>query len=200
MITRTLDAMAAGGVYDHIGGGFARYSVDATWTIPHFEKMLYDQAQLVRAYTHGWYAVTGDEGYRQVVRKPLATCCGTCAIRRAGCIQPRTDAEGEEGKFTVWRPLEVAAVLDGEALTTAALGWWGITDEGNFEHGTTNPRRAAWRSLHQAAGHRAGRQLLFDAREACGPGLDDKVLTEWNAMFTSALAEAGAAFGRQDWL
>ena len=201
IITRTLDAMAAGGIYDHIGGGFARYSVDNSWTIPHFEKMLYDQAQLVRAYTHGWQ-VTGDERYSQVVEETIGYVLRDMHDPVRGIYSAEdADAEGEEGKFTVWRPDVVAAVLDGDGLTGAALDWWGITPEGNFEHGTTNPRRPLGGALIRPPDIERARQLLFDAREKrVRPGLDDKVLTEWNAMFISALAEAGAAFSRQDWL
>ena len=89
MVTTTLDAMAAGGIYDHLGGGFARYSVDTRWLVPHFEKMLYDQALLIRAYLHAWQ-VTGEARYRQVVERRSTTCCATCAIPTAASTRPRT--------------------------------------------------------------------------------------------------------------
>ncbi len=194
--TTTLDAMASGGIYDHLGGGFARYSVDRRWLVPHFEKMLYDNALLMRLYTHGWQ-VTGADRYRQVVEETAAYLLRPPMRSAAGGIHSAEDAdsEGVEGKFYVWTLAEVTA-LGG----AAAVDWYGVTAEGNWEGKNIlwRPERA---DLLRPPAVEAARRVLFEARqERVRPGLDDKVVTEWNAMAVAALAEAGAAMGRSDWL
>ncbi|MBW3557000.1 MAG: thioredoxin domain-containing protein [Actinobacteria bacterium] len=200
MVTTTLDAMASGGIYDHLGGGFARYSVDAFWMVPHFEKMLYDQAQLVRAYLHGWQ-LTGNRNWRQVAEEIVEYVLRDLRSPEGGLYSAEdADSEGEEGKFYVWRAEEIALVLDPEGLTDAALEWWGVTKAGNFEGANIlhRPRRGQLRRPDEVEQARA---LLFGARQQrVRPGLDDKVLTEWNAMFVSALAEAGAALKKPAWV
>jgi uncharacterized protein YyaL (SSP411 family) len=200
ILTTTLDAMASGGIYDHLGGGFSRYSVDAFWMVPHFEKMLYDQAQLLRAYVHGWQ-VTGNPNWRQVAEKIVEYVLRDLRSPEGGLHSAEdADSEGEEGRFYVWRPEEMAAVLDGAGLTSTAIAWWGVTPSGNFE-GSNILHRPVRGELVRPPEVEEARRLLFEARAGrVRPGLDDKVLTEWNAMFVSALAEAGAALGRQDWL
>ncbi len=200
MLRTTLDAMASGGIYDHIGGGFSRYSVDAFWMVPHFEKMLYDQAQLLRAYVHGWQA-TADPNWRQVAEEIVEYVLRDLRAPEGGLYSAEdADSEGEEGKFYVWRPEELAAVLDDRGLTEAATAWWGVTKAGNFE-GSNILHRPVRGDLVRPPEIETARRLLFEAREQrVRPGLDDKVLTEWNAMFVSALAEAGAAFDRPEWL
>ena len=200
MLTNTLDAMASGGIYDHIGGGFSRYSVDAFWMVPHFEKMLYDQAQLLRAYVHGWQ-VTGEDRFRQVAEEIVEYVLRDLRSPDGGLYSAEdADSEGEEGKFYVWRPEEIAAVLDAEGLTSQATAWYGVTKAGNFE-GSNILHRPVRGDLLRPHEVEQARQLLFDARtQRVRPGLDDKVLTEWNAMFLSALAEGGAAFERKDWI
>jgi len=189
----TLDAMAAGGIYDHLGGGFARYSVDREWLVPHFEKMLYDQALLARVYLHAWQA-TGNEAYLQVasetidyVRRDLRDPAGGFASSEDA------DSEGVEGKFYVWSQAEV------EAVSPAAAEWWGVTAKGNFE-GHNILRRPLGSELVRPPEIEEARRTLFDIRaRRVRPGLDGKVLTEWNGLFLAALAEAAAATGREDW-
>jgi uncharacterized protein YyaL (SSP411 family) len=198
MATTTLGAMAAGGIYDHLGGGFARYSTDTMWTVPHFEKMLYDQAALVRVYVHAWQ-VTGESRWLQVVDETIAYVLTELASPGGGlCSAQDADSEGEEGRFYVWTPAELAAAL-GPGLAAVASDWYGVTDAGNFE-GRTILRRPLDAPLARPADVEEARRLLFEARlPRVRPGLDDKVLTEWNAMFGSSLAEAAAATGRSDW-
>ena len=201
IIKTTLDAMASGGIYDHLGGGFARYSVDAFWMVPHFEKMLYDQAQLLRAYVHGWQ-LTGNENWKQVAEEIVTYVLRDLRDDATGGLYSAEDAdsEGEEGKFYVWRIEDFEAALDPIGLTAEAGAWYGVTKAGNFE-GSNILHRPDRGNLVRPESVERARKALFDARATrVRPGLDDKVLTEWNAMFVSALAEAGAAFGRDDWL
>ena len=200
IVKTTLDAMASGGIYDHVGGGFARYSVDAFWMVPHFEKMLYDQAQLLRAYVHGWQ-LTGNENWRQVAEEIVAYVLRDLHDPDGGLYSAEdADSEGEEGKFYVWRIEDFEETLDPLGLTAEAAAWYGVTKAGNFE-GSNILHRPDRGNLVRPEPIERARTALFERREQrVRPGLDDKVLTEWNAMFVSALAEAGAAFGRSDWL
>ncbi|HET7489121.1 MAG TPA: thioredoxin domain-containing protein [Acidimicrobiales bacterium] len=195
VVTTTLDAMASGGIYDHVGGGFARYSVDNFWMVPHFEKMLYDQAGLVRAYLHAWQA-TGEARYRQVVEETVGYVLRDLGAPEGGLYSAEdADSEGEEGRFYVWRHDDVVSVGG-----RAAAEWYGTTPAGNFE-GANILHRPVRGDLVRPPEVEEGRARLFEARQRrVRPGLDDKVLTEWNAMFLSALAEAAAALGREDWL
>ena len=130
-VERTLDAMMAGGIYDQIGGGFARYSVDASWLVPHFEKMLYDNAQLARAYLHGWQAL-GHERYRRVCEETLDWALREMRGPEGGFYSALdADSEGEEGRFYVWTPSEIRAVL-GDAAESV-IEFYGVTETGNFE-------------------------------------------------------------------
>ncbi|CAN5556113.1 thioredoxin domain-containing protein [soil metagenome] len=204
VVTTSLDAMASGGIYDHIGGGFARYSVDREWLVPHFEKMLYDQALLARAYLHA-FAVFGNEQWSQVATETISYVLRDLRHPDGGFYSaedadsPDEHGHGREGLFHTWTPAEVREAL-GDAAP-AALEWWGITDEGNFE-GRSIPNRMRSRGeLRRPREIEAARTRLFSARERRPrPGLDDKVLTEWNAMFLSTLAEAASVSGRKDWL
>jgi uncharacterized protein YyaL (SSP411 family) len=203
----SLDAMASGGIYDHLGGGFARYSVDDVWLVPHFEKMLYDQALLVRVYLHAWQ-VTGEARYLQVVDETITYVLRDLRHRDGGlCSAEDADSEGEEGKFYVWSLDEVREVCGDDA--PAAIKWWGVSEQGNFaeperlsERGQGSNILARWSRgdlLRPEAVERA-RAALFARREGrVRPGLDDKVLTEWNALFVASLAEAATATGRTDW-
>jgi hypothetical protein len=194
MIETTLDAMASGGIYDHLGGGFARYSVDAFWMVPHFEKMLYDQAGLARAYLHGWQ-VTGHERWRQVLEETVGYVLRDLGAPEGGLYSAEdADSEGEEGLFYVWSHDEFMAVAP------RAAEWYGVTRGGNFE-GRNILHRPVRGNLLRPPEIEAARARLFDVRaKRVRPGLDDKVLTEWNAMFLSTLAEAAGATGRDDWL
>ncbi|HSS33605.1 MAG TPA: thioredoxin domain-containing protein, partial [Solirubrobacterales bacterium] len=208
VVERTLDAMLAGGIYDQIGGGFARYSVDAVWLVPHFEKMLYDNALLARAYLHGWQ-VLGHERYRRVCEQTLEWMLLEMRGPEGGFYSALdADSEGEEGRFYIWTPEQIREVLQvpqnpnslSDQQVERLLGFWGVTAAGNFEganilHLAEGPRAEAPEGLEQA------RQALYEARaKRVWPGLDDKRLTSWNALAIAALAEAGAVLGREDFL
>jgi uncharacterized protein len=204
VVTTSLDAMASGGVYDHIGGGFARYSTDREWLVPHFEKMLYDQALLVRTYLHA-FAVFGHDRWRQVTEETINYVIRDLRHPDGGFYSaedadsPDEHGHGHEGLFHTWTPDEVRAVLGDQA--DAALEWWGITDEGNFEGRSIPNRMHARGELQRPPEIEAARVRLFAARERRPrPGLDDKVLTEWNALFLAALTEAAVVSARADWL
>ena len=201
MAVRTLDAMAAGGIHDHLAGGFARYATDTEWLVPHFEKMLYDQAGLLRAYLHGWQ-VTGDSRYREVMDGIVAYVANDLTAPEGGLYSAEdADSEGVEGRFYVWTPGQVAeAVGPGDPGVADAVGtWFDVVPGGNFE-GSTILRRPVGAPLRGPADVEEGRCLLSAARSLrVRPGLDDKVLTEWNAMYGSALAEAAGATGSTAW-
>jgi uncharacterized protein YyaL (SSP411 family) len=196
MTSHTLRAMASGGMYDQIGGGFSRYSVDPYWLVPHFEKMLYDNALLARAYLHGWQ-VTGDELFRTVAVETLDWALREMRAPEGGFFSALdADSEGEEGKFYVWTVDEMRSTLDGEPDADEAIAWFGATDRGNFE-GRNIPVRGP------GAPERLDewRRRLYEARaQRVWPGLDDKRLTSWNALMISALAEAGAVLERREYL
>jgi uncharacterized protein YyaL (SSP411 family) len=196
MVTQTLRAMASGGMYDQIGGGFARYSVDAYWLVPHFEKMLYDNALLARAYLHGWQ-VTGDPLFRRATEETLDWALREMRAPEGGFFSALdADSEGVEGKFYVWSVDELRAALGDEPDAEEAIAWFGATERGNFE-GANIPVRGP------GAPERLDdwRRRLYDVRsERVWPGLDDKRLTSWNALMISALAEAGAVLERADYM
>ena len=199
-LSTSLDAMAAGGIYDHLGGGFARYAVDGTWLVPHFEKMLYDNALLIRLYLHGWL-LTGEDRHRQVLAETIDYVLRDLRQPGGGTSSAEdADSEGEEGKFYVWTDAQVRAVLGEDA--DIARRWYGFRPGGNFEHGTTIPHRMHARGeLTRPPEVDRVRQALFDARTTrVRPGLDDKVLTEWNAYLVASLAEAGAAAEEPAWI
>ena len=209
---RTLDGMLAGGIHDQLGGGFARYSVDAGWLVPHFEKMLYDNALLARAYLRGWQAL-GHERYRRVCETTLDWALSEMRGPEGGFYSALdADSEGEEGRFYTWTPEEIRT-----ALTTPPpdlpncinfsiqqidklMQFYGVEERGNFEGRSV---------LHLALGADAEgpegleemrRQLLAVRSGRVRPGLDDKRLASWNALMLAALAEAGAVLGRDDYL
>jgi uncharacterized protein len=191
---RTLRAMATGGIYDQVGGGFSRYAVDAAWTVPHFEKMLYDNALLARAYLHGWQ-VSREPRLRRVCEETLDWALREMRSPEGGFYAALdADSEGVEGKFYVWTVAELEAVLGDDA--DSAIAFFGATEPGNFEganvlegHGPQPDRLAEIRLA------------LYAARsERVRPGLDDKQLTAWNALMISALAQSGAALERADYV
>ena len=188
----TLHAMAAGGIYDQVGGGFARYSVDAHWTVPHFEKMLYDNALLARTYLHAWQ-VTREPRFAEVCVETLDWALREMRGPEGGfCSALDADSDGVEGKFYVWTVAELEQAL-GPELAAPAIAYFGVTGDGNFEHGANvlEARREPPERLPEI------RCRLYGARaERVRPGLDDKRLTAWNALMISALADAGAALGR----
>jgi uncharacterized protein len=210
----TLDAMLAGGIYDQIGGGFARYSVDAAWLVPHFEKMLYDNALLARAYLHGWQ-VFGHERYRRVCEETLDWALGEMRGPEGGFYSALdADSEGEEGRFYIWTPEQIRDVLEnanpapGEAncinfsaqQAEKLMQFYGVSEAGNFE-GRSILHLAGGVDAPEPDGLDAMRQALYEARaKRVWPGLDDKRLTAWNALMIAALAEAGAVLERNDYL
>jgi uncharacterized protein YyaL (SSP411 family) len=197
IVVNSLDAMASGGIYDHLGGGFSRYSVDEEWLVPHFEKMLYDNALLSTAYLHAWQ-VTGEPRYRQVLDETIGYVLRDLRHPQGGFYSAEdADSEGEEGRFYVWTPEEIRAVASVDA--EAAIEWYGVSERGNFEGANILHRPERGVLARPEAVERA-RSALFTAREGrVRPGLDDKVLTEWNALMLSALADAARATGRSDW-
>jgi uncharacterized protein YyaL (SSP411 family) len=212
VVEETLDAMLAGGIYDQLGGGFARYAVDAVWLVPHFEKMLYDNALLARAYLHGWQRL-GHERYRRICEETLNWMLREMRGPEGGFYSALdADSEGVEGRFYVWTEAQIREVLEGPPSRSGLsddqverlLRLWGVTEAGNFE-GANILRLAEGAATAEgdAAPAELGdaRQALYEARaKRVWPGLDDKRLTAWNALAIAALAEAGAALGRTDYL
>jgi uncharacterized protein len=206
MVTRTLDAMAAGGIYDHIGGGFARYSTDEHWLVPHFEKMLYDNALLARTYLEA-YQVTKQASYRQITMDVLDYILREMTDPAGGFYSATdADSEGVEGKFFVWSPAEVLAVLqNGSEDARRFCTCYDITDQGNWEHRSIpnrlRPIEAVLKELNLTIDELSEtiqrvRPLLYRARqERVPPGLDDKIITAWNGMMISAMAESGRVLG-----
>ena len=196
MALYTLRSMASGGINDQVGGGFARYSVDPTWTVPHFEKMLYDNALLARAYVHGWQA-SGDALLRRTAEETLEWALREMRAPEGGFYSALdADSEGVEGKFYVWALEELEEVLGDDA--PAAIEWFGATRRGNFEGTNVLESRGAEPEPEVRARIRA--RLLQAREQRVRPGLDDKRLASWNALMISALADAGAVLGRPDLL
>jgi uncharacterized protein YyaL (SSP411 family) len=194
MVTQTLDAMARGGMYDQLGGGFHRYSVDDHWLVPHFEKMLYDNAQLVRVYLHAWQ-VTGEPFYRAIVEETLDYVVREMTSPEGDFYSTQdADSEGEEGKFFVWTPDEVRAVLGDQAKLFLVA--YDVTERGNFEGKNILEFMG---SLEERESLADARRRLFEAREKrVHPGRDEKVLTSWNGLMLAAFAEAARALDRDD--
>jgi len=206
----TLDRMAEGGIRDHLGGGFHRYSTDERWLIPHFEKMLYDTAVLVPAYLEA-HLVARSPGYARVARECCEWALREMALPAGGFASSQdADSEGEEGRFFVWTPGELSDVL-GPKVGSWAAAWYGVTEEGNFEHG----RSALWRhdppeevaeALRCDAGEleramEEARPRLLAAREKrVHPATDDKVLVSWNGLMISALTQAFQVLGEPRFL
>jgi uncharacterized protein YyaL (SSP411 family) len=200
-VALTADRMSQGGIYDHLGGGFARYSTDQYWLVPHFEKMLYDNAQLIDLLCLLWqidrnplYRQRVEETVEWVLREMISDGGGFAATLDA-------DSEGEEGKFYVWTATEIAELLGAGAAAFGAA--YDVTPTGNWE-GNTILNRSAGPGLGDAeaeAALAAQREVLFDARaQRIWPGWDDKVLADWNGQMIAAMANASAVFARPDWL
>jgi uncharacterized protein len=204
MVRLTLDRMAAGGIYDHLGGGFCRYSTDARWLVPHFEKMLYDNALLGRAYLDA-YLVTGEPSYARVVRETLDYVLRDMTDPAGGFYSTEdADSEGEEGRFYTWTPDEIEAVM-GEARGTTFGRVYDVTDSGNFEGRSIlhlpktveqcatllkqMPEKLAQELKRSKADLLAARQMRVR------PSRDDKVIVAWNGLMIDAMARAGAGLG-----
>jgi uncharacterized protein len=191
MATLTLDRMAAGGIHDHLGGGFHRYSTDRVWLVPHFEKMLYDNAQLARLYIHAWQ-VTGRDAYRRVAESTLDYVLRELGHPDGGFLSAQdADSEGEEGRFFVWAWDELVREIGEEAAEALGAG-----PEGNWEG-----RNVLWRPSDEADLPETALVKLFEARERrVKPDTDDKVLAAWNGLAISALAVTGRAIDRSDYV
>ena len=196
IVTYTLDKMALGGIYDQLGGGFHRYAVDAIWLVPHFEKMLYDNAQLIRVYLHA-FQVTGIELFKRIAVETLEYVRREMLDSSGGFFSTQdADSEGEEGKFFVWKPEEIEQILNTDDARTFCA-YYDVTKEGNFEGhnilNIKNPKIAA------PADHiRAG---VFKEREKrIKPNRDEKVLTAWNGLMLAAFADAAAVLANEQYL
>jgi uncharacterized protein YyaL (SSP411 family) len=197
-----LTHMANGGIYDHLAGGFARYSVDDRWLVPHFEKMLYDNAQLILIYLHGWQ-LSGDEHYLQVVHETIDFLEREMRDPAGGFYSSLdADSEGEEGKFYVWKPNEIHELLGADSADLMRVAY-GVTDEGNFEGSSILHQAVSLSDLAKETGRtesdlkkqlEASRIKLLEARgRRIRPGTDDKVLTAWNGLTLVSLAEVAHA-------
>jgi uncharacterized protein YyaL (SSP411 family) len=204
-IITTLDAMASGGMYDHIGGGFSRYSVDEKWLVPHFEKMLYDQALLLRVYAHAAVVFQSDN-YRQICEETVEYVIRDLRDADGGFFSAE-DADSlddlghsHEGHFYVFSPTELRKILP-ESLLKIGFDHYEISDAGNFE-GKNIPTRLNHRGdFKRSPEIEEIRLKIFDARnKRKRPLLDDKILTEWNAMMSVSLIEAANLLGKSDWL
>jgi len=203
VVETTLDAMAYGGIYDQIGGGFARYSVDDAWLVPHFEKMLYDNALLARTYLHAWQAL-GHDHYRRVCEETLVWALREMRGPEGGFHSALdADSEGEEGRFYLWTPDQIREALEGigsPGLADEVIAHYGVTEEGNFEgrnilHVPGGPAAVPPEGLDDA------RRALYTYRSRrIWPGKDDKRLCSWNALMIGVLAEAGGAIPCKDYL
>jgi uncharacterized protein YyaL (SSP411 family) len=205
----TLDHMAAGGIYDQLGGGFARYSTDADWHVPHFEKMLYDNAQMVSLYTHAWQ-LTKDPLYKQIVYQILGFVSRELTSRQGGFYSSLdADSQGEEGKYYVWTVGEIDSTLGTDAPLFKA--YYNITNSGNWENGKnilfkteTDDNIAKKYNLSVIAlQHKITieKEKIFTARtKRIRPGLDDKTLSSWNALMLKGYAQAYRAFGDERFL
>jgi len=204
----TLDHMAHGGIYDQLGGGFHRYATDAIWLVPHFEKMLYDNALLARVYLEA-YQVTGDEEYRRVVEETLDYVTREMTSPEGGFYAAQdADSEGVEGKYFVWTPHEIAAVV-GADDAPLVCAYYGVTERGNFEGENILHRMISLADAARNAGAtpermraavERARPLLLAARERrVKPGRDDKILTAWNGLTLRAFADAARVLGRDDY-
>ena len=208
MLDLTLERMAHGGMYDQVGGGFARYSVDDRWLVPHFEKMLYDNAQLSRVYLHA-YVVTGNAFYRQVAEETYAYVQREMTDPAGGFYSSQdADSEGHEGKFYIWDPAEIRGVL-GDEDAALVCQYWAVTDVGNFEGRNIlwvpRPPEAVARDAGvsldrlEAAVARAKRELYAVRAQRVWPGRDDKVLTAWNGLMMRSFAEAARLLDNDDY-
>ncbi len=209
MVRQTLDKMARGGIYDHLAGGFARYSVDAQWLVPHFEKMLYDNALLTGAYLDG-YLATGESQFARVAAETLDYVLRYMTDPQGGFHSTEdADSEGEEGKFYLWTLDEVRSVLGPEAAERFCYAY-DVTEEGNFERRNilNMPKTLAqdaalhgWDVGELEAELAESRKKLLDVRDArVRPGKDDKVLVSWNGLMIDSMARAGGVLDRPDFL
>jgi uncharacterized protein YyaL (SSP411 family) len=200
MVTKTLQGMARGGIFDHLGGGFHRYSTDNRWLVPHFEKMLYDNALLARVYTET-YQVTRDSFFAQIANRTLEWVLREMTDPEGGFYSAMdADSAGQEGAFYVWDPVEITSVLrteQGEALCR----YYGVTRQGNFERGKSVLYRAEVAEDFEEATIQTSRQKLLEARnKRIRPATDDKIITGWNGLMISAFAVGYRVFRERRYL
>jgi len=200
MALTSLACMARGGIHDQLGGGFCRYSVDARWEIPHFEKMLYDNGPLLGLYADAW-AISGEPLFRAAAEGIASWVLREMQSPEGGYYSSLdADSEGEEGKFYVWSRDEVERLLNAEELGVAAPHW-GLTGPPNFENSHWHLRVASALPSEQQALLESARKKLFQARESRPhPGRDEKILTSWNALMIEGMAHAARVFDRPEWL
>lgn len=204
VVERSLDAMAAGGIHDHLGGGFSRYSVDRRWLVPHFEKMLYDQALLLKAYCHG-YLTLGHRRWRRVIETTIDYLLRDMRHPLGGFYSAE-DADSDdgtghhhEGWFYTWTVDDVKNAIGDDVHEF--IEWFGVSPDGNFEGRNILFRPIDGTMFDRSSSiERSCRELLSRRSERHRPGLDDKVLLEWNALLVSALVECSVALDRPDWL
>lgn len=207
MAELTLEKMALGGIYDQLGGGFHRYSVDAVWLVPHFEKMLYDNAQLIRSYLHLWQ-ITQRPLFRRITEETIDYVLREMTAPAGGFYSAQdADSEGHEGKFFVWTPQEIKAVL-APAAADLFMAYYGVSERGNFEgknllHVTYSSEKVAEHfglstgEVDQSIAE-SRRRLFAEREKRIKPARDEKILTEWSALMIHALAEAGVVLDRPD--
>jgi uncharacterized protein YyaL (SSP411 family) len=209
MVKKTCDKMAHGGIYDQLGGGFHRYAVDAVWLVPHFEKMLYDNAQLIRIYLH-LFQITKDEFYKRVAVETLEYVKREMLDEKGGFYSTQdADSEGVEGKFFVWTPDEIEELLGAEDAQIFGF-YYDVSEEGNFEEknilnvnytiaSTAKALKISEEKLTEVL--ERGRKILFEEREKrIKPFRDEKILTAWNGLMLAAFAEASAVLDDKDYL
>jgi uncharacterized protein YyaL (SSP411 family) len=207
MVTFTLKKMATGGIYDQIGGGFHRYSVDTIWLVPHFEKMLYDNAQLSRVYLHAWQ-ITGNQFFKRIAEEIYDYVLREMTSFEGGFYSATdADSEGEEGKFFVWTSADLVEALGDDS--EIAIEYWGVSSRGNFEgknilfvpnedHVVAQRLGVSIDGLRMKVAEM--RDILYAARtQRVPPGLDDKVLASWNGMMLASLSEAARVLNRPDY-
>ncbi|MBU7596635.1 thioredoxin domain-containing protein [Streptomyces sp. P38-E01] len=209
MVQSTCDVMARGGIYDQLGGGFSRYSVDARWKVPHFEKMIFDNALLCRLYAHLWRTTRAESARRVALEtadflvRELRTNEGgfASALDADSAVPGAGDGHHKEGAFYAWTPEQLREVL-GEEDGAAAAAYFGVTEEGTFEEGASvlqRPQRPVGAPELEGERLASVRERLYAAREERPrPGRDDKVVAAWNGLVVAALAEVGAYFDRPD--
>jgi uncharacterized protein YyaL (SSP411 family) len=199
MVDLTLEKMARGGIYDQLGGGFHRYSTDNSWLVPHFEKMLYDNALLSRVYLHA-YLVTGKDLFRSVAEETLDYVLTEMTSLEGGFYSTQdADSEGSEGKYYLWTVEEITKAV-GKKDCQAAIDYFGVSGEGNFEgrnilHVVKQPEPEALSAINCAK-----KSLLKKREQRVKPDRDEKILASWNGLMLSSLAEAACSFGRQDYM
>jgi uncharacterized protein YyaL (SSP411 family) len=209
MVEKTSRQMADGGIYDQLGGGFHRYSVDAVWLVPHFEKMLYDNAQLIRVYLH-LYQITKDEVFKRISVETLGYIKREMLDERGGFYSTQdADSEGEEGKFFVWTPGEIEKIL-GEGDAQVFNFFYDVSDDGNFEgKNILNVKftvESAARALNkdlddvEAILYKSRQKLFAEREKRVKPHRDEKIITAWNGLMLAAFAEAAAILQDNEYL